>query len=82
MEKLENFDTFFFIEGFRMYISEVYIILLELDKSSGLHANEVYILCVHLWTHMVRNVLIFGLVRFRVGVVRLCNYFFSIYPNI
>ena len=30
---------------------------LELDRSSGLYANEVYILCVHLWTHLVRNVL-------------------------
>ena len=27
MKKLENFDTFFFIEGFPKYISEVYMIL-------------------------------------------------------
>ena len=34
-----------------------FTLYLELDKSSHLHANEVYIPCVHIWTHMVRNVL-------------------------
>ena len=29
----------------------------ELDKSSGLHTNDGYIVCVHIWTNMVRDVL-------------------------
>ena len=56
MEKLENFDTFFSLKASLMTFLR-YTYYLELDGSSGLHANEVYILCVHLWTHMVRNVL-------------------------
>ena len=29
----------------------------DLNKPSGLHANKAYIPCVHIWTHLVRNVL-------------------------
>ena len=55
--KVGKFWHFFFIEGFPYNISEVYIILRTWWVFRFIHANEIYILCVHLWTHLVRNVL-------------------------
>ena len=52
VEKLEDFNTFFFHQ--KLPLKNFWGLH---DKSAGLHTNKVYILCVHIWMHLVRNVL-------------------------
>ena len=59
VEKLQNSHSFPFPLKTSLNTYLRFSKYLELDNSSGLHDNEVYILCVHIWTHLVRNVLIF-----------------------
>ena len=52
MKKLENFHTFFFIEGFPHYISEVYIILRNLQVYTQMRFTFSASTYGHIWSEM------------------------------